>query len=91
MAEYINSRGIRCFQPDDTETEFYLDSSYIKFNLGYVIELARKKWGESIEIYDIDLEAEYIHTECLGYDRYDPGDYTRYLRVEYTGPKAETA
>lgn len=91
MAEYKDSRGISCFRPDDTETEFYLDSNYTKVNLGDILELAYEKWGESIDINDINIAAEYIHTECLGYDLYDAGDYTRYLRIEYIPPKSETA
>lgn len=24
---------------------------------------------------------KYIHTNCLYYDQYDPGDYTNYLKI----------
>jgi len=83
MGEYNDSRGIRCFTPDDTEKEFYLNSNYTTCNLGYILELAREKWGVDIDIEKLGIEAEYIHTDCLGYDSYDPFDYNCYLRIQY--------
>lgn len=85
MGEYKAPNGTRSFQPDDTDTEFYL-ASYSPLQLGYILELAREKWGQDIDIDEIVMQPEHIHTDCLGYDRYDPGDYTNFIRVEYVKP-----
>lgn len=29
----------------------------------------------------INISTEYIHTSCLGYDEYDPSDYSNYLCI----------
>lgn len=83
MGEYRAPNGTRSFEPDDTDNEFYLNSNYTSVNLGYILEVAREKWGEDIDITDLQIESEYIHTDCLGHDQYDSSDYTRYLRIEY--------
>lgn len=88
MGEFKAPNGTRSFEPDDTDTEFYIASNFHGTELGLILERARAKWGEGIVIDDILIEPEYIHTECLGHDQYDSGDYTRYLRIEYTGPVA---
>lgn len=82
MGEYTARNGTRSFEPDDTDTEFYIATGGCSVDLGLVLERARDKWGQDIVIEDLRLQAEHIHTDCLGYDRYDPGDYTDYIRVE---------
>ena len=85
MAETIR-RGteIRDFQPDDTETEFYLDSNYRSYTLQEILERAREKWGPELNFEQLTIQPKHIHTECLGFDRYDPGDYTDFLLISYT-------
>lgn len=83
MGHYNDSRGVSCFRPDDTPTEFYIDAHYNAQRLGTIIEMAKKKWGNDIDLDELKIEPEHIHTEALGYDRYDSSDYTNYLRVEY--------
>lgn len=83
MAEYKAPNGTRSFEPDDTATEFYLDGNYNPQSLGKILEIARAKWGDDIDIELLQIEPEYIHTTCLGHDCYDSSDYTRYLRIEY--------
>jgi len=83
MGEYKAANGTRSFEPDDTATEFYMAGNYSATPLSYILEKARDKWGADIDIDQICIEPEYIHTACLGYDCYDPGDYTNYLRIEY--------
>lgn len=90
MAEYKDSRGVRCFTPDDTDTEIYIRSHYESKNLGFILETAREKWGNDINIEDLEIQPEYIHEEALGYDRYDSSDYACYLRIEYTPPKEKS-
>lgn len=84
MGEYKAPNGTRSFTPDDTDSEFYLESNYSTQRLSYIIETAKAKWGDDIDLDDLLIEPEYIHTACLGHDRYDPGDWTRFLRIEYS-------
>lgn len=83
MGHYTDTRGVSCFRPDDTDTEFYLESNYTSKSLGLILELARDKWGEDIDIEELHIEPEHIHENALGYDRYDSSDYSNYLRIEY--------
>lgn len=83
MGEFKDSRGIRCFSPDDTDTEFYIAGNFSAQSLRVILKLAREKWGDYIDINELLIEPEYIHTHALGYDCYDSSDYTRYLRIEY--------
>ena len=75
---------IRTFWPDDNETEFYKHESA---TLAEIIEDAREKWGQDIQFEHIRVSSEYIHTDCLGYDRYDSIDYTEFLKIELRIPK----
>lgn len=76
---------IRTFWPDDTATEFWLSADDDTITLAKIIELCREKWPDTsrdmVSKADIAITSEYIHTDCLGYDRYDPGDYTRFLKI----------
>lgn len=78
MAEYTDSRGIRHFRPDDSETTFYVMED---MGLEELLERIKKKWGD-VPAGKIRITAEYLHTDCLGYDLYDAFDWTRYLKIE---------
>ena len=83
MGHYTRSNGyggqIRCFKPDDTEKEFWIEEGASLQEIG---ERAAEHFKrDKIELSDITISAEYIHTDCLGYDKYDAGDYTNYLRI----------
>ena len=70
---------IRDFHPDDTDTEMYISSDFF-LDLKELQEKINEKWpGASAE--NIDITSEYIHTHCLGYDCYDPGDYTNFIVI----------
>lgn len=71
------------FQPDDTDTTFFISTEYNTPTLTEILELCNDKWGE-ISFDDITIEAEHIHTECLGYDVYQSGDYTDFIRITNT-------
>jgi hypothetical protein len=77
VAEGIRDRSIRTFTPDDGPRIFYI--AYTA-KLEQILELAQIKWP-GITPSQIDIEPQHIHTDCLGYDRYDPGDYTNYLAI----------
>ena len=79
---YHNSEGIRTFWPDDTEDKIYLDGTFSLQNLADLLETAKAKWPGA-DLSNIKIGAEYIQTDCLGYDRYDSGDYTPFITIEY--------
>ena len=92
MGYGTRSGTIQTFEPDDTDTEFYLDCGMFgggSYSLASLIQKAREKWGEDISLEDIEITPEYIHTDCLGYDRYDPTDYTNYLRISIPQERAD--
>jgi hypothetical protein len=72
-----NNGQIKTFWPDDTEDEFFIAGSA---SLEAILDLAKAKWP-GIELIDIHIEPQNIHTDCLTYDLYDSGDYTQFLRI----------
>jgi hypothetical protein len=70
---------IESFWPDDSETEFYISDGT---SLYVIIETCKEKWLD-VEFDNIQITSEYIHTDCLGYDCYDSGDYTCFIKIEY--------
>ena len=78
---YQGVDGIRTFEPDDTEDSFFIADSA---SLSDIINQAFAKWGNDLDFDKLIIEPQYIHTDCLGYDRYDPGDYTNYLCIIFT-------
>ena len=65
------------FWPDDTEDEFYLDGGA---DLQVSISLCMERFPGTL-IEKISVRCEYIHTEHLGSDQYDSGDYTSFLKI----------
>lgn len=78
MGNYTDGRGVPCFMPDDTETCFYI---IVGTDLGDIMERAKRKFGEDITLDDIDITAEHIHTDAIGYDLHDPSDWTEFLKI----------
>lgn len=74
--------GIRTFWPDDDENTLYLDSTLF-LSLQELLEKAQEKWP-GISLTEIQISAEKIHTDCLGYDLYDPIDYTDFIVLRRT-------
>jgi len=68
------------FWPDDTDTEMYLNSDMTN-NLPYILNRIKEKWPKD-NLENIEISAEYIHTDCIGYDRYDASDYTKFLLIK---------
>jgi hypothetical protein len=68
---------IRTFWPDDDENTMYIDASG-GMAIEHLMEKIDEKWpGSSLE--DITISHEHINTDCLGYDLYDPSDYTNFF------------
>ena len=70
---------IRDFWPDDTDTTMYIESNSITLN--DLIRKAQDKWP-GIDLNDIAITSEEIHTQCIGYDMYDPFDYTNFIVLQ---------
>lgn len=68
---------IQDFWPDDTDTEMYIQSDSVS-SLQDLLDRAREKWPDA-SMGQIRITAEEIHTACLGYDLYDPIDYTDFI------------
>lgn len=81
-----NNGLIKTYQPDNTDKKYYINSdNYPNYSLLDIIKLAKEKWGEDISLDNIHISSEYIQTDCLNYDAYDPFDYTNFIVIEYTG------
>ena len=75
MGYSTDRNGIKRFWPDDDEKTIYLSGEY---SLGELVLVAQEKWPDA-SMDDIEISTDYIHTHCLGYNRYDPGDYTCFI------------
>lgn len=63
--------------PKDDENTIYISG---ETSLQSLLDTIQDKWpGVSLE--DIEISSEYIHVYCIGYDRYDPGDYINYTVI----------
>jgi len=81
MGYGIRSGTIRTFWPDDTETKIHIQSDFSSITLAELLEKIEDNWpGASAE--NIKISVEKIHTDCLGYDLYDPSDYTDFIIIE---------
>lgn len=72
-----NNGQITTFTPDDTDVVMYLCHTN---NMEEIWDKIQAKWP-GITMDKIQIEAEYIHTDCLTYDRYDSGDWANYLVI----------
>ncbi len=68
---------VRTFWPDDTATEFYIAEGA---SLVEILEKAQALWPNTCQSR-IQITPEYIHTDCLGYDLHDSGDWTHFLEI----------
>jgi hypothetical protein len=71
---------ISCFEPDNTAKEFWIERSA---NILDAIRQAIEHFGPECRAEHLSIGAEFIHTDCLGYDLYDRGDYTNYLLITW--------
>lgn len=71
---------IQDFWPDDTDTVMHIQCDSMPPTLAELMDKINEKWpGSSME--NITIEARKIHTYCLGYDLYDPMDYTNFIII----------
>ena len=70
---------IQKFWPDDDENTVYLTSD-TQHSLAGIIQMCREKWPDT-DFNDLVFESDEIQTDCLGYNRYDPIDYTDFIII----------
>lgn len=77
--------SITCFEPNNTSTTFYWKTDGLT-QLVDAISAASEHF--KISTYECmtrcQIEAEYIHTDCIYYDSFDPDDWTNYICFTYT-------
>lgn len=83
---YTRDGSITNFWPDDDDKTMYIDSKFQSISFSHILEKAKEKWGEHISLYDLEVEAQNIHTHCIYYDCHDSGDYTDFLVITYNAP-----
>jgi hypothetical protein len=71
---------ITTFWPDDTDEVMHIEASVFSANtsLQELLEKAQEKWP-GISFDQIQISAAHVHTDCIGYDRYDSMDYTDFI------------
>jgi len=67
------------FWPDDTEDTIYF-SSYGNTSWDFIRGKISEKWP-GINDNELTFSAEHIQTHCVGYQRYDPSDYSNFIVV----------
>lgn len=77
---YTTERGIRKFWPDNTDRTKYI---YGGASLSELIDTAQQHWP-GCDLENIVIDSEYIHTDCLGYDLFDPGDWSLFITITNT-------
>jgi hypothetical protein len=81
MGRSTDSRGIESFWPDDDKDTLYIEQG-CSCSFEYIRERMLEHFGKCMEMEDFTIRGEKIHTDCLGYDLYDPGDYTNFIIIE---------
>jgi hypothetical protein len=72
---------IPTFKPDNTDDTLYIEADWMTVRLDDLLVRVKEYFGEDVNLENITISAEHIHTDCLGYDRYDRGDYTNYIVI----------
>jgi hypothetical protein len=70
---------IRTFWPDDTGSEMFIDATH-STSMADLMQKIYEKWPDA-SLENITITSEKIHTDCLGYDLYDSGDYTDFIII----------
>ena len=65
--------------PQNDDNTIYIDSE-TNPSLQEILDAAREKWPD-IDFKDLNINSEYIHTRCIGYDLYDSNDYDNYIVI----------
>lgn len=68
------------YTPENTEDTLYILK---EIPMSEVLKLIKGKWGFDVNLENIRIESDYIHTRCLTYDLYDPSDYDEYIVITH--------
>ena len=69
------------FWPENTNTTMYI-AMYGEVDFEEILDSAKDHFKNPQLTFDeITLSVDYIHTQCVGYDLYDPSDYTKFLVI----------
>lgn len=83
----IDNPNITNFTPDDTPTKLHIQTDYQSFSFAELMEAAKDHFGLNADELDrIEISAERIHTRCVYYDLYDPGDYDNFIVLTLREP-----
>ena len=72
--------SIRTFTPDDTKDTIYINACFGGGPYSVIKERIQEKWP-GITDDELLFGAEHINTDCIGYDKYDPSDYSDYIVI----------
>lgn len=78
---YYTEGKIRNFYPDDTDTKMYIRSDE-NMSIEELFAVANDHFKEKFDSMDVKISCEHIQTTHLGYDVYDPSDYTDFIVLE---------
>lgn len=72
------------YWPDDDENTTYIACCFMSgqsgYNLTELIDIIKQKWPNN-SLSDFSITCEYVHTDCIGYDMYDAGDWTKFIKI----------
>ena len=69
------------FTPENTPGKLYIDTCN-DITFSDLIEMAKNYFGAGVNLDQLKITSEYIHTRCITYDLYDPNDYDNYIVIE---------
>lgn len=72
---------MRTNYPKNDKYTLYI-SEHAFYDLAGMIDAIKLHFGDDMIIGDYNITLEHRHTNCIGYDLYDPGDYTNYAIIE---------
>lgn len=67
------------YWPDNDDNTFYIAADEIEFK--ELQDRAKEYFGSRFDEDKISIGFEKIHTSCIHYDLYDPGDWTDFIIV----------
>lgn len=83
----------RSFQPENTKYKLYIRANYSSISLGDLLQQIHSHFeleGDALNLTNapnnvldqFSIGAEHIHTDCIGYDQYDPSDWTNFIVIK---------
>jgi hypothetical protein len=83
MGKHLRAGTQACwdFTPDDTDDKMYIQSNFGSITLEELLEKAKEKWP-TLQLSDINISSEKIHTRAIYYDLHDASDWDDYIILE---------